>query len=166
MDFWWSIQQKRTRFDHFGARHDPTINWWNRAVEISGEAIEAAEAAKVKEAEDILRPGKSLLRTSRVIQVLELRFILMFWNTTFFGRLIKYQVWFLQLFLSEAVEAGLSYCFEKWWINLKCPYLLNILGTIIQGNYWSFYPSEPFTLARFNMKHPVLSRKLRFGSLK
>ena len=24
-----------------------------------------------------------------------------------------------------------------------------------QQNYWSFYPSEPFTIAHFNVRHPV-----------
>ena len=60
----------------------------------------------------------------RVIQVLVLRFLLMFWNTYFFGRLTKYQVDFLQLFLSEALEAGLGYFFENWLMKLKCPHLL------------------------------------------
>ena len=79
----------------------------------------------------------------------------MFWNTYFFGRLIKNQVDFLQLFLSKAVEAGLCYFFQNWLMKFKCPDLLNILGTMIQENYWPFYPSEPFTLARFNMRHTV-----------
>ena len=29
------------------------------------------------------------------------------------------------------------------------------LGTIIQQNYWSFYPSEPIQKGRFNARHPV-----------
>ena len=29
------------------------------------------------------------------------------------------------------------------------------LGTLIQKNYWTFYPSEPFRILRFNMRHPV-----------
>ena len=33
--------------------------------------------------------------------------------------------------------------------------LLKPLGTIFQHNYWFFYTSEAFTLARFNMRHPV-----------
>ena len=79
----------------------------------------------------------------------------------FFGRLIKYQVKFLQLFLSEVVEAGLCYFFQNWLMKFKCPDLLNILGTMIQENYWPFYPSEPFTLARFNMRHPVGAYKMQ-----
>ena len=63
--------------------------------------------------------------------------------------------WYLKPLLSEAVEARWYYFFENWLIKLKCPNLLNTLGTMIQENYWSFYPSEPFTLARFNMRHPV-----------
>ena len=57
-------------------------------------------------------------------------------------------------FLPEAVEATQCYFFENWVKKLKCPHLLNILDSMIWENYWSFYPSEPFTLARFNMRHP------------
>ena len=32
---------------------------------------------------------------------------------------------------------------------------MEIWGTIIQQNYWSFYHSEPFSLDQFNMIHPV-----------
>ena len=35
--------------------------------------------------------------------------------------------------------------FENWLMKLKCPNLLKSLGIIFQQNYWSFYPSEPFT---------------------
>ena len=42
--------------------------WWNEAVEVI-EATEAVEAVEVTEAADVLRPEKSLLRTS------ELKFI-------------------------------------------------------------------------------------------
>ena len=61
----------------------------------------------------------------------------------------------LALFLLEAVEANRCYFFENWVKKLKCPHLLKPLGTIFQHNYWSFYTSEPNTLARFNMRHPV-----------
>ena len=63
--------------------------------------------------------------------------------------------WYLIPLLSEAVEAGRCYFFENWLIKFKCSNLLNILGTMIQDNYQSFYLSGPFTLARFNMRHPV-----------
>ena len=43
-------------------------------------------------------------------------------------------------------------------MKLKFPYLLKPLGTIIQQNYWSFYPSEPFSFVHFNMIHPVFYR--------
>ena len=48
--------------------------------------------------------------------------------------------------------------FENWLMKHKFPHLLKPLGTIIQQNYWSFYPSEPFSLDQFNMIHPVLAR--------
>ena len=56
-------------------------------------------------------------------------------------------------FLSEAVEATWCYFFKNWFMKLKIYNLLKSLGTIIQQNYWSFYNSEPFTLACFNMRH-------------
>ena len=40
-------------------------------------------------------------------------------------------------------------------MKLKCSTLLKPLGTIIQENFWSFYPSEPFRITRFKMRHPV-----------
>jgi hypothetical protein len=64
-------------------------------------------------------------------------------------------LYILAPFLSEAVEANRCYFFENWVQKLKCPHLLKPLGTIFQHNYWFFYTSEPFTLARFNMRHPV-----------
>ena len=64
--------------------------------------------------------------------------------------------WYLIPLLSEAVEASWCYFFENWLIKLKCPDLLNAVGTMIQDNYQSFYLSESFTLACFNMRHPVV----------
>ena len=62
----------------------------------------------------------------------------------------------LALFLSEAVEASRCYFFENWWMKLKCPLLLKPLATIVQENYQSFYPSEPFRIIHFTMRHPVV----------
>ena len=59
-------------------------------------------------------------------------------------------------FLSEAAEASQCYFFENWLMKLKCPILLKPLDTMIQENYWSFYPSEPFRITRFTMRHPVI----------
>jgi hypothetical protein len=42
-------------------------------------------------------------------------------------------------------------------MKLKCPNLLKPLGTIIQENYQPFYPSEPFRITHFNMRHPVVN---------
>ena len=64
-------------------------------------------------------------------------------------------------FLLEAVEASQCYFFENWFIKLKCPTLLKPLATVIQQNYWSFYPSEPFTFTRYAMRHPVCGCKWR-----
>ena len=43
-------------------------------------------------------------------------------------------------------------------MKLKCPNLLKPLDTIIQENYQPFYPSEPFRILRFQMRHPVVSK--------
>ena len=40
-------------------------------------------------------------------------------------------------------------------MKLKCPNLLKPLDTIIQENHQPFYPSEPFRILRFQMRHPV-----------
>ena len=40
-------------------------------------------------------------------------------------------------------------------MKLKCPILLKPLDTIIQENYHASYPSEPFRITRFKMRHPV-----------
>ena len=61
----------------------------------------------------------------------------------------------LALFLSEAVEASRCQFFENWWMKLKCPLLLKPLATIVQVNSQSFYPSEPFRISHFTMRHPV-----------
>ena len=45
---------------------------------------------------------------SRVIQVVEFSFILMFWNPYFFSGIMKYHFWIFAPFLLEAVEASLS----------------------------------------------------------
>ena len=40
-------------------------------------------------------------------------------------------------------------------MKLKFPNLLKQLGTMIQQNYWCFYPSELIYFALFTMRHPV-----------
>ena len=106
LGLWWSISQRMTSIGHFGAIDDQTIRiriffWGNRAVKAveAIEVAEAAEASEVSEAVEVSKAWKITTEDFRVIQVLELRFILMFWNKWFFGRLIKYQVELLQLFL-------------------------------------------------------------------
>ena len=63
--------------------------------------------------------------------------------------------WYLIPSLLKAVEVSQCYFFENWLMKVKFPNLLKPLGTLIQENYWSFYPSEPFRIPRFNMRHPV-----------
>ena len=51
---------------------------------------------------------------------------------------------------------------SKWFwgveglMKLISPNLLKPIGTIIQENYQSFYPLEPFRITHFNIKHPAL----------
>ena len=40
-------------------------------------------------------------------------------------------------------------------MKLKCPNLLKQLDAINQETYQPFYPSEPFRILRFQMRHPV-----------
>jgi hypothetical protein len=40
-------------------------------------------------------------------------------------------------------------------MKLKCPLLLKPLATIFQENSEFFYPSEPFRISHFTMRHPV-----------
>ena len=60
-------------------------------------------------------------------------------------------------------------------MKLKCPLLLKPLATIVQENSQSFYPSEPFRISHFTMRHPVIEAtipyypirngwKLRYGN--
>ena len=73
---------------------------------------------------------------------------------------MNYQDEFLAPFLSEAVEASIFYFFKNWWMKLKCPILLKLLDTMIQEIYRPFYPSEPFKITHFKMRHPVWSNSL------
>ena len=52
---------------------------------------------------------------SRVIQVVRLSFILMFWKLFFFSGIMKYNFSIFAPILLEAVEASLSYFFENWF---------------------------------------------------
>ena len=114
--------------------------WWNEAVEVieatevveaveageAGEASEVAEADEVNEAAEVLRPEKSLLRTSESWRFLNLA---LFW--CFETENILVESWNIILnfkpFLSEAVEASWCYFFENWFMKLKCPNLLKPL---------------------------------------
>ena len=71
----------------------------------------------------------------------------------------------LALFLLEAVEASRCHFFENWWMKLKCPLLLKPLATIVQENSQSFYPSEPFRIIHFTMRHPVAKCIKGYGAL-
>ena len=71
----------------------------------------------------------------------------------------------LALFLSEAVEANWCHFFENWWMKLKCPLLLKPQATIFQENSQSFYPSEPFRISHFTMRHPVNSTSFFSSSI-
>ena len=67
--------------------------------------------------------------------------ILMFWKEINFCLNHEISCWILAPSLSEAVEANPCHFFGNWLMKLKFPILLNMLWTLIQWNYWSFYPS-------------------------
>ena len=46
-------------------------------------------------------------------------------------------------------------------MKLKCPILLKPLATIVQENSKFFYPSEPFRIIHFTMRHPVMTFSLK-----
>ena len=48
-------------------------------------------------------------------------------------------------------------------MNLKYPHLPKTLGTIIQENYLTFYPSEPFRMSHFEMRYPVVLEIYNFA---
>ena len=50
-------------------------------------------------------------------------------------------------------------------MKLKYPHLPKTLGTIIQENYWSFYPSKPFRMSHFEMRYPVIQTIAMTGSI-
>ena len=80
------------------------------------------------------------------------------WQPLFVGLIIKNPVflWYLALSLSEAVEASLWPLYEIYGSKVKCTLLLNMPLKKNQQNHWSFYPSEPFTIAHFNVRHLVV----------
>ena len=83
------------------------------------------------------------------------------WKPLFVSLIIKnpFFLWYFAPSLSEALEASLWLLYEKYLLKVKCPLLLNMPSKKNQQNYWSFYPSEPFTIAHFNVRHPVSSSK-------
>ena len=80
------------------------------------------------------------------------------WSKLFVEWIIKHPIfyWYLIPFPSEASKASGYYFFEIWSIKLKFPNILKPLRTMIQQNYWSFYPSELIYFAFFTMRHPVV----------
>ena len=53
------------------------------------------------------------------------------------------------------MEDRLCHLCKNWLIKLKCPHLQNMPLKKNQQNYWFFHPSGPFTIAHFNVRHPV-----------
>ena len=159
MDFWWTIPQKGTDFDHLGNGDEPNIGisifylikcgcWghWGLWGCRGCIGLWGCKGSKV---------WKIPTDYCRVIQVPEFNYTLMFWKQMFFTRIMKYQVEFWNILNWRLLRPAYVNFFENWWMKLKFPFLLKPPGTIIQQYYWSFYPSEPFSLDQFNMIHPV-----------
>ena len=100
MEQYWSF-----RCQGWSNHQNQEVLWWNRAVEVG----EASEVAEVNEAAVVLRPEKSLLRTSESSRFLN---FISFWcfETKIF--LIR-SCWILAPFLSEALGASWCYFFEN-----------------------------------------------------
>ena len=128
--------------------------WWNEAEKVI-EATEVVEAAEVTEAAEVLRSRKSLLRTLESSRFLNSALFWWFEKNIDLGRFLKYHIEIYHLFCQRLLRPADVTFFENLWVKLKCPLLLKPLATIVQENFQSFYPSEPFTLARFKMRHPV-----------
>ena len=127
-------------------------NWWNEAV----KATKVVEAVEVIEAAEVLRPGKSLLRTSESSRFLNCVFIWCFENI-----FILVESWNIMLNFSTFSIGG---CWGQpmllFWNLVNETQISNPPEPAMHHNskkdkYWSFYPSEPFTLYRFTMRHPV-----------
>ena len=151
MNFSWSVPQKRTSFDHFGARDDPTITISNIFDEKGCKDHWGHGGCCACRGSKVL---KITTEDFRVIQVLEFRFILMFWKILIWY-IHEISYWNLPPFLLEAVEASWCYFLENWWMKLKCPLLLKPLANLVQEKFQSFYPSEPIRISHFTMRHPV-----------
>ena len=85
--------------------------------------------------------------------------IILFWcfeNIIFFGRIRKFQVQFWHPSDLRLWRTGyVIYVKIDWWNSL----LLNMHSKKNPQNYWSSYPSETFTFAHFNVRHPVWPNK-------
>ena len=87
--------------------------------------------------------------------------ILMFWNKIYFGRIMKYQVEFQCLNSLRLLRpADVTFLKTDSWNSKFITSWSHYLGTIIQQNYWSFYPSELIYLIFFTMRHPVIYKIL------
>ena len=79
-----------------------------------------------------------------------------YFENIYVARIMEFQVQFCTSFRPEAVEDRICHLCKHWLMKLKCPLQLNMPSKKNQHNYWSFYPSEIFTIAHFNVKHPVI----------
>jgi hypothetical protein len=76
---------------------------------------------EVIEAAEVLRPGKSLLRTS---ESFEISFIFIFQKKVFWGRIMKYHIEFYHLFCQRLLRPAnviLFFFFENWLMKHKKP---------------------------------------------
>ena len=82
---------------------DQDVIWWNRAFE-AVEVIVVAEADEVKEAAEVLRPEKSLLRTSESSRFLNSDLFWCFEEFYLFYIIIKYHIEFWHLFCQRLLR--------------------------------------------------------------
>ena len=133
---------------------DQYIFWWNEAVEVI-EATEAVEAVEVTEAAEVLRPEKSLLRTSEFTRFSNSA---LFW--CFETKFILVESWNINLNFSAFPVGG---CWGQllFWKMVVVPNnsLSQHSRTIFKPNLSCIslsLASEPIHKVHFEMRHPVV----------
>ena len=134
LDFWWSIPQKITSNDYFGANDDQTIRirrffWGNWTLE-AVEASELTEATEVNDAGEVSKAWKITTVDFRVFQVLEFNNfrtnITLFW--CFEKKIFLTESWKLMLNFSTFSVGGRWGCVRSKKIlndgsSINFPYL-------------------------------------------
>ena len=116
--------------------------------------MEVVEAVEVIEVAEVLRSGKSLLRTSESSRFLNSVFFLIFWKN-----IVLVESWNIILKFSTFSFGGCwgqpMLLFWKLVDETQMSTSNEATKHPTSKKCWSFYPSEPFSFTRFTMRHPV-----------